>query len=305
MNDYLDTTFPYYPSDIRSTKPLGSVSLRQFIEAVSNPKEKVRQLFIDIQKAAEKGDIRLKNELKKGLYFFNPCINTDGKGRSYDNITSFTGFCQIDFDGIPDAADFRDWFFDRCKSCAVVGVSSSGYGIKAITRIPIVKTVNEYKEYFYGLGYYLEELKGYDISPQNPALPLYLFHDPDTKWRDNAIVSKVRGEKINSFKKFEGDIEPMDNVSPKDKKTVISRFKSGIAKIDDNAHPQLLGYSLVLWGCCAAGYLSEDECEVLIEECISENEYMSKDTKGYIRNAKNMRDRGMSAPIYDLYGYEN
>ncbi len=298
MSSYLDTTFPYYPSNVKITKPLGNISLKEFIRVLREPNERVRELFENIKKASAEGNLKLKSELKRQLFYFNPCINTDGEGRSYSNIESFTGFAQLDFDGITNAPEFRDWFFENCKSATVVGVSSSGLGVKAIARIPIVKTVEEYKSYFYGMGYYLEDYKGFDIAPQNPALPLYIFHDPDTKWREDATVSTVRGEKINAFKKFEGDITVLEDVPEYKKQKVIDIYTRGIGNIVDNGHPTVVGFSSALGGYVVSGYLSEDEAEILIEECISNNDYLSKDHGGYIRTGKNMLVRGMVSPLY-------
>lgn len=296
--DYLETTFPYYPSNIETKKPLGEVSLKEFIRAVKNPKKEIVDLFKKIKKASKDGDLQLKAQLKKGLFYFNPCVNTDGKGRSYSNITNFTGFAQIDFDGIDYPCEFRDWFFKKVKSCAVCGVSSSGLGVKAIIRIPVVQSVEEYKQYFHGIGYYLEKYKGFDIAPQNPILPLYIFHDPDVKYRDNATVSTVRGLKINAFKKFEGDITPVENVNFDDIYFIKNIFKKKIREIQDNGHPQVVAASCMLGGYYISGYLTEDESMDLIEKEIPKNEYLSKNIKGYIRTAKEMFNRGSNSPLY-------
>lgn len=295
---YTGTKFPYYPNNINIVEPLGYTTLKEFVRAIREPREATKQLFADIKIASEKGDLKLKAELKKKLYYFTPCIDTDGKGRAYANITSFTGFMQIDFDGITYAAEFRDWFFKNVKSCVVCGISPSSFGIKALIRIPIVKTVDEFKSYFYGVSYYLEQYKGFDIAPQNCSLPLYMFNDPDARYREDAIVSTVRGEKINAFKKFEGEIEVLEDIESWKKERVKGIFIRGISNIVDNGHPQVVAYSSMLGGYCVSGYLSQDEAEVLIEEEINKSEYLSKDIKGYIRNAKNMLVRGMNGPLY-------
>jgi hypothetical protein len=299
MSNYLDNViFQYYPSDIKKVVPLGNLSLRDFISAVKNTKPEILDKIEKIKNASNKGDLKLKSKLKSELYFFTPCILSDGKGRSYDNIKSFTGLCQIDFDGISNASKFRDFIFDTYKSVVLAGVSSSGMGVKALIRIPICSSVDEYKQYFCGLGYYLERFKGFDVAPYNPILPLYFFADKDLRFREDPTIAKVRGQKINEFKVFEGDIEVLENVLLWKKNKVKEFFTKGIDAIVSNGHPTVIGFSSMLGGYCASGYLSEDECMVLIEEVVYNNEYLSKDHRGYIKTAKNMLIRGMNSPLY-------
>lgn len=290
--------FPYYPSNVKIVKPLGLVSLKDFIRANKNPNKKTRELFEQIQKASLDGDMKLKAKLKESLYYFNPCVNTDGLGRSYSNITSFTGLAVIEFDKISFAKELKESVFNNLPSCVCAYISPSGYGVKFIIRIPIAKSIEEFKSYIYGLGYYFEHISGWDGSCQNPILPLYLSWDEDLLYREDAEIWDVKGLKLNSFKAFEGDIEVLENVTEKEKNTVIKIFSRGIDNIVDNGHPQVLSFSVMLWGYVGANYLSEDEAEILIEEKIEENEYLSKGTQGYITSAKKMKSIGMSSPLY-------
>ena len=91
-------SFSFYPANVKITKPLGKVTIEQFIEANRNPKESVRELFKKIQVADDKE----RQELKQQLFYFTPCIYTDGLGRSYSNITSFSGLLCLEFDKIPE-----------------------------------------------------------------------------------------------------------------------------------------------------------------------------------------------------------
>lgn len=296
--NYLDTRFQYYPADVHKTTPLGTLSIRDLINAIKEPKENTKEIFKKIKEATIKGDLKLKSELKKKLFYFTPCIMSNGLGRKYSDIESFTSCLQLDFDGIPNAKEFRDWFFETYKSTIFSGISPSGFGCKILIRIPKAKSVDEFKEYFCGLGHHLEVYKGFDCAPFNPILPLFLFHDPDLRYRENPTVASVRGFKINGFKKFEGDIQTLDKVEDWKKQKVINIYTRGINNIVDNGHPQVLSFSTALGGFCAAGYLSEDEAEVLIEDCIGANEYLSKGTNSYIKTGKELLRRGMSSPLY-------
>ena len=68
--------FPYYPANVKITKPLGLISIEEFIRANKNPSEKIQKLFCEIQEASISGDLKLKAELKQKLFYFNPCVNT-------------------------------------------------------------------------------------------------------------------------------------------------------------------------------------------------------------------------------------
>ena len=47
-------SFSFYPANVKITKPLGIVTIDQFIEANRNPKDHVKELFKKIQVAGEK-----------------------------------------------------------------------------------------------------------------------------------------------------------------------------------------------------------------------------------------------------------
>lgn len=297
--DYLDQIkFQFYPANIHKTVPLGEVSIREMIRAIKNPNENIKDLFVQIKEASALGNLALKSSLKKQLYYFTPCVMSDGLGRAYSNIKYFTSCVQLDFDGIPNAKEFRDWFFETYKSTIFAGISPSGFGCKMLVRIPKVQSVDEFKEYFCGLAYHLECFKGFDVAPFNPILPLFLFHDPELRYRENPNVASVRGFKINAFKKFEGDIEVLEDVEGWKKQRVIDIYTRGIGNIVDAGHTQVVAFSTMLGGFCSAGYLSEDEAEVLIEDCITDNEYLSKGTNSYIKTGKELLRRGMSSPLY-------
>ena len=295
---YLDEIkFPYYPSNVYETTPLGNVTLRQFIKGCSNPRPEIITLFEQIIAASEAGDLVLKNELKKKLYYFNPCVTTNGLGRSYTNITSFTGLVQIDFDGIEHAEEFRDAFFKKVKSCVVAMVSPSGLGMKALLRIPVVETPDAYKEYFCGLGYYLSSYQGYDSAPFNPLLPLYLCYDPDLKYREDAVISEIRGRKIDAFGTSGEDFKPNEEISTEmitDRKRMIT---ASVNKISDNAHPKIVSLSTYVGGLIGGGYFGEEEIYAFMCDLIEENEYMQKDVKGYKKTCLTMLRKGQSSPV--------
>lgn len=287
--------FFYYPANIHITKPLGKVSLRYFIEAQKNPKQSIKDLFKEIRSTKDKKKL---SGLKKQLYYFNPCVLTDGNGRCYSNIISFTGLMVMEFDKINRIEDFKQWVFYNLKSCVCAWISPSKKGVKFLIRIPIVKTIDEFKSYFYGIGHYFEKYKGWDGSAQNPILPLYLSYDPDFLYREDASVWKKKGIKEDEFKVYKGDIEPVKNVSESDRQRIINILSKSIDKIIDSGHPIVRSTALAGGGYVAAGYFSQTEMENMLFDLIDGNEYLQKDSKGYRRTAVDMIGRGMSAPLY-------
>lgn len=293
-----DISFYYYPANVKITRPVGRVTLEQFIEANRNPKESVRGVFKRIQVADEKE----KQELKQQLFYFTPCIDTDGLGRSYSNITNFSTLCVLEFDKIPEfAPQLRDWIFDNFKSCICSYLSPSGKGVKTIWKIEKVNNVDSFKSYFYGLSYKFSKILGYDGSSQNPSLPLYLSWDKDLKYRpyDEAETWTVRGGKINEFKPFTGTVEILEEIDEKDLERIYRAIDQTFYKIEREQTAHFLLRNLALWigGLCGYGYLTTDEAYGYICDKIDETTYCLKNRDGYRTTVNDFLLKGSTAPI--------
>ena len=298
-NSYLDTKFQYYPSDIRVVKPLRDITLYDYLYKIKNPTEQTVNLFKQIEEASSVGDLKLKAELKSKTYYFTPCIYSDGQGRSYSNIKSWTGLMIIDVDGLtPEyAVEFKEYLFNTYKFFISVFLSASKRGVKGIVRIPICTSTDEFKSYFYGLMDKFQEYKGIDFSSKNCALANYLTYDRELLYRLDATEWRGKGIQIDEFKIYEGNIEPIEEVTEEQTDKVKAIFSRGIDNIVDNAYPQMRNYSLMLGGYCSMGYITIEKAEDLIRDCISDNDYMSKNTKHYIKNGIDFLHRGLSAPL--------
>lgn len=298
-NSYLDTKFQYYPSDIRVVKPLRDITLYDYLYKIKNPTEQTVNLFKQIEEASSVGDLKLKAELKSKTYYFTPCIYSDGQGRSYSNIKSWTGLMIIDVDGLtPEyAIEFKEYLFNTYKFFISVFLSASKRGVKGIVKIPICSSTDEFKSYFYGLMDKFQEYKGIDFSSKNCALANYLTYDRDLLYRLDATEWNGKGIQIDEFKIYEGNIEPIEEVTEEQTDKVKAIFSRGIDNIVDNAYPQMRNYSLMLGGYCSMGYITIEKAEDLIRDCISDNDYMSKNTKHYIKNGIYFLHRGLSAPL--------
>jgi len=291
-------SFYFYPANVKITKPINTITLEQFVEANRNPKEEIQELFKKIQVADEKE----KQELKQKLYYFTPCVQTNGLGRSYSDITAFNGLLCLEFDKIPDfAVQLRDWIFDNFEECVCAYISPSGKGTKTLWKIPVIEDVDSFKEYFYGLSYKFSRIIGYDPSSQNPILPLYLSWDKDLRYRpyEEAKTWTVRGGKINEFKPFTGEIEVLENVEEKDLERIFRAIDQTFEKIDREQTAHFLLRNLALWigGICGYGYLTTDDATDYICDKIKGSIYCLKNETGYCNTVKDFIIKGSYAPL--------
>ena len=130
--------FPCYHGNVKNTIPITEVTLDQFIKGNKNPKPKIKEVFKQIEEATATGNLKLKSELKQNnLVFFNPCVQTDGKGRKYEAIKNFTGLIPLDFDGLSKemAVELKQHLFNDFKSCICSWISPSGFGTNAFNRV--------------------------------------------------------------------------------------------------------------------------------------------------------------------------
>lgn len=291
-------SFHFYPANVKITKPLGVVTIEKFIEVNRNPKKEVQELFKKIQVANEKE----KQELKQKLYYFTPCVQTDGLGRSYSNITFFNGILCLEFDKIPNFAhQLRDWIFDNFEECFCAYISPSGKGTKSLWKIPCVNSVESFKSYFYGIAERFSKIEGFDGSSQNPILPLYLSWDKDLRYRpySEAKTWAVRGGKINEFKPFTGEVEMLENIEEKDLDRIFRAIDQTFDKIDreQTAHFLLRNLSLWVGGLCGYGYLTIDDATTYICDKIKDSTYCLKNETGYCTTVRDFVIKGSYAPL--------
>lgn len=298
---FLDTVFQYFEGKIWKTEPLGNITLRHFIEAHKDPKPAIKAVFNKIALAEVDGNKELKGMLKQNnLFYFNPCVILDGKGRSYENIAGYTGVLVLDFDHIDNAIEFRDSMFHRFECVIAAYVSPSQRGVKFLIRIPVVETVDEFKEYFYGLSVTMEKFPGFDGTAQNPVLPLFLSWDEGILYREDAKVWDVKGEKISEFPtEVDEDFEPVDNVSELDVRRAYSKLKYILNKseTEQNGHGNVRAAGLLAGGYAAYGYFTIEEVEDFICKTIEEVPYLRGNLSGYCKTAKQMIERGKTRPV--------
>ena len=304
--NYLDVKFQYYPSDIRTVRPLGEISLYDYLYKIKNPTEQTVTLFKQIEEASAIGNLKLKAELKAKTFYFTPCIFSDGQGRSYSNIKSWTGLMVVDVDGLtPEyAIEFKEYLFHTYKFFISVFLSASKRGVKGIVKIPICYSTDEFKSYFYGLMDKFQEYKGIDFSSKNSALANYLTYDKELLYRLDATEWNRKGIQLDEFKIFEGEVKPIEEVTEDDVEEVKLILRRMFNKIEDSGHLIVRSASLLGGGYCSAGYMSTDEMGEYLFDLIDETDYLQKSPRTYKTTCLQMVNKGYQSPVYLNKDYE-
>lgn len=285
--------FQYYPAEITQCKPIGFLTLDKFLNAIKNPKEQTKELFEKISEAEEKGDIKTKAELKKKLYKFTPCVQINS-WRALKNITKFTGLLVLDFDHLEKQTTlkFKQALFDNCKFIIACWLSPSKHGIKALVKIPIAKTVEEFKSYFLAIEKELGQCNGFDSSAKNCVQDLFLSYDTNLLYRTDATTwSKQYFEPVK-----EVVFQPIEITDKTD--VIIKIIVSKINEITTTGHIILRAVSYTLGGYVGAGYITESNAKYLINQCIDTNSYLSKKANVYKKTADTMIKKGIFEPLF-------
>lgn len=282
---------------IKSNQPYGFVTLREFVESHSKPKQSVVSLIGKIREASAAGDTDRKTQLKEQLPFVTPSIIVD-EYRRYANIRRFTGLAQLDFDKIDNAIELRDHIFNEYKSIVCAYVSPSQTGLKALIRIPIVKTVHEFQEYYLALEEEFGAFDGFDSAPKNAVLPLFYSYDYFLSSRETEEIWTDRIEKTVEEHRAR-PVPPTPyrhNSNAKDR--TIRIFENKIREINSGTggHPNVRAAALVLGTRVGAGYITYFDAVSLAEREINLNSYLSKGTVGYIKTAIWGIETGMKTP---------
>ena len=69
MDKIFETKIQVYENDVRIIKPKGVRTLSQILEFIRNMPSEIKNIYIEIRKAEESGDITKKAKLKSKLYY--------------------------------------------------------------------------------------------------------------------------------------------------------------------------------------------------------------------------------------------
>lgn len=305
--------FQYYAGDITKPVPLGYLTLSQFIDRHQNPSGEILDIFDDIEDAARNGNKKLKDKIKQeNLFYFTPgALFKEKYNRRYENIVSFTGLAQIDIDNLEhdEAIDLKHWLFDNYKEMYCVYVSPSRKGVKALIRIPVVKNVKEFKEYYQAIEDEFDWIAGFDSAPKNLALPLFLSYDTDILWRESASewnkkadlqpeeLPNLHNKPLPNSVILDGD-ETVYKSRAYFRKITLDLFSKKLENINDAGHIILRSAALILGSRVGAGYLTQSDAEQYAEWCVNNNGYLKKGISGYVTTAKWAIKQGIKNPKY-------
>lgn len=286
--------FNYYPADIKKTKPIGIVNLKQLINAIQNPKPEIKHIFEQIRQAEISGNLKLKSDLKTKLYYFTPCVIIGANNeRQYKNIIQWNGVVMLDFDHLqPDyCKEFKQAIFDHYKCIIATWLSASQHGLRVLIKIPEVKSVNEFKQYWEGIKKEFDKYHGFDNATKNCILPMFMSYDKDILFRDDFETWNKKHIEI---------IKPVvKQYIIQDKTNIIESICNiAINKIISNGHPQLRAIAFALGGYIAAGYIDQITANNMINKMIEGNNYLSQKQEIYKKTALTMINQGMSNPLY-------
>jgi len=284
--------FNYYPSDIKSTKPLGAITLDRFVEVIKNPKQETKDLFIQLKEAHENKDLALKQQLKSKLYYFTPCVFVK-EARKYDNIINFTGLLALDFDKLETerCKEFKHYLFHLHHFVVAAWISPSQHGVRALVSIPVCNSVYEFKTYYNAIEKEFGDYNGFDKATKNCILPMFLSYDEKILYRENYTTWNKQLIIVE---------QPIvKQYIIKDKTNLIEAItKSAIDKITGNGHPQLRAIAFAVGGYIAAGYIDSYDAKIILHNLIDSNEYLNKKPSVYKQTAEQMIIKGQAKPLY-------
>lgn len=285
--------FSFCIGNIRVAKVKGDVSLCVWFNRIRNPSDKMVEAIANVRSAKTPEQ---KSKLKEKLPSVTPAVRfKKGDNRKYSNIVDFTGIAMLDFDKIDHAPEFRDYIFNTYPFIVGSWLSSSGRGCRAVVRIPMCKSTDEFKLRFTAISKLFGQYYGFDTAPKNCVLPLFYSIDAEIKF--NLHRTQVFTDIASPT-----PIKPMKQVEwkrPDERKTrwALDNTRKAIEKINDNGHPQLRGAAVALGGYVGAGYLGEAEAIDYIHALIEANQYLSIKPDVYKKTAIEMIKRGMQNPL--------
>lgn len=299
--------FNYFSGNIKLTRPIGLVTLEEFILAHRNPKRKTLNIMQKVQEASANGDLALKRQLKHQLFSFVPAaLFKLGVGRKYDNIAQFTGLMQLDFDGIETidkAYDLKHYLFTTYQCVVCTYFSPSGKGVKALIRTTVPKNKEQYQALYKTVEAEFEQMGYFDTATKNIVLPLFLSIDENILYRDFSEAVAWDQEDWSVPQKVQHPHTQLNFPTTRYQSETdyfydktVKLFRSKIEHIDGNGHPQVRSACLVLGSRAGAGYITRAEAEQLMESCISNNNYLSKNVDGYVKTGLWCINEGVTNP---------
>ena len=280
---------PYFIGGITTVVPTGHIDLNRMLQSIRSPTDDLVTLIARIRHASQIGDKVKKQELKAKLPYFTPAVNCTY--RNYKSITKFNGIAVLDFDKLESnevAKLLKQDLFHRYDQIISAWLSASGTGVRALFKVPICHSVNEYKEYYLSFSDLMQTYVGYDNACVNPIQPLYYSFDTDILVRDNATTWNT--------KKYRKPQRPGTyfHRHDRDDDLFIRYVKDRILNIQEDGHPRLFSIVKYSQNFIDAGYVTRDRAVEIITATMGKNPYLDRPHKknDYLRILNILKDEG-------------
>jgi hypothetical protein len=156
-----------------------SITIEKALDNISSGKYK--DLIKELRNAKTKSE---KDILKKKL----PAVTFGGtfESRSKDGLKEASGFMCIDFDNLEDPKEFR-WELELNSYIYSAWISPSGTGVKALVKIPVVNSNDQYASYYSAFVNALKE-PSVDTSGKDISRLCFESYDPELFINDKANI---------------------------------------------------------------------------------------------------------------------
>lgn len=283
--------------EVYDTTTTNRIDLIEMLSLIKYPDYNLIQKIRNVQYARSIGDENLKAHYKSHLPYYTPCVQLSG-GRKYDNITGFTGLTILDFDKMKTdmAIEFKYKLFNEFSWIISAWISPSGGGCKFLVSIPIVKSVDEYKTYFYALMDLFEYNHWFDPANKNAVLPLYYGYDPDlllrinfTTYTDTVELPVLDVVNVSDYSVY---------VTLSERDEAIQHIINTIKLIQENGpgHHLLRTASFTAGNYAAWGYWSREEAIQLMYNLIEQHPYLRQKKNVYKASAVDGIDYSIVRP---------
>lgn len=241
-----------------------------------------------ITKIRETGNFDLKRDLYAVTFAGQFSYRNNSK------LIKSSGLLTLDIDKVENPTFIKSYIFNNYDHCFASWLSPSGNGVKALFRIPEVKTDAEYKEYYNSI---LEMIDIADADPANKDIARLCFEsfDPDllqrdldkcSVWTDRVTAPVTRTPQVSITDKSNIDLSELyDKVA-----TLIANAPDG------QKHYTLLKASRLMGGYVGSELISEQTASDFLEDLITRRSIDS--LEGARRTIRDGIRFGVQVPIY-------
>lgn len=205
--------------------------------------------------------------------------------RRSDKLLQPSGLLVLDFDNVSleatkKALQSKDFIFSYF-------ISPSGKGIKALVRIPTVKTDAEYKVYFSEIEKHFPQL---DKSGKDISRACFFCYDPDLYLNKDAKIFTVDPSKFEKR-----PVQKINVDRNKNDYKVLNRCCELIRHAQEGErHNKILKASRLAGGFVASGIIQQSEAERIL---IQEADLINDDWKDNIQSVKDGIENGLKSPL--------